>query len=371
MKSLRKSLTIIMICILTLTGCWDQKIFEQVGLILTVGIEKTDNNKILLSYTYPVIGGSIDDAVGLDSVATNIIRGGRELIRYRAPRNMEGGKVQQVLISDELAKLGIHDLLEIFQRDVTLPAISYIVIVEGSPKELIVEGSKLKDKPRISFYTYQLLENNVKLSNIPNTKVFDFDINFFAPGLDPVTPMIKFKKDYIEITGSALFSEDKMVGKLNQKQTIVLLGIMGQTKNTDFVYEDPSLKTENKVKYGLAITLRKPKRKISFDFDEEGKPIIDISLKYECVLDEYKWNKTDEAEEQKKLEEELSKHIESLCNETVKVLQEVNSDPIGFGNMVRAKYYDYWKSIEWKEMYPEAKIKVDVKVEIVKEGIIK
>jgi hypothetical protein len=39
--------------------------------------------------------------------------------------------------------------------------------------------------------------------------------------------------------------------------------------------------------------------------------------------------------------------------------------------MIRAKYYEYWQSIDWKEIYPKAKINVDLKVEIIREGLIK
>jgi spore germination protein len=372
MKKLFSILTLIILCSFILSGCWDQKIFEQVALVLSIGIEESkDKEQLLITYVYPIIGGKERDDVGLESGTSNILRGAREIIRYKTPKRVEGGKIQQILISDSLAKTGIHDILEIFQRDVTLPAIAYVVVVEGSPNEMLIKGEKLENRPRISFYAFQLLEDNVKASNIPNTKVFDFDINFFAPGLDPVTPMIKLEKESLAITGCALFSDDKMVGKLNEKQTVMLLGMMGQTKNTDFIFLDKQFSTDNPINYGISVTLRKPKHKIDINFDDEGIPIIDISMKYESQLDEYKWNETNDPVEQARIEKEMGKQLSIVCNEVVKIMQEVNSDPIGFGNMIRAKYYEYWQSIDWREVYPEAQIKVDVQTEIVKEGIIR
>ncbi|MGB7605085.1 MAG: Ger(x)C family spore germination protein [Lutisporaceae bacterium] len=371
MKSQFRILALIILCSLILTGCWDQKIYEQLGLILTLGIEESSDKQLLLTYVYPIIGGKVRSDVGIESAQSTIIRGVREKLAYNAPKRMEGGKIQQVLLSDSLAKTGIHDILEIFQRDATLPAVAYVVVVEGSPNELIVKGSKLEDRPRISLYLFQLIEENVKLSSIPNTKIFDFDINFFAPGLDPITPMIKLEKESVALTGCALFSDDKMVGKLDEKQTVLLLGIMGQTRNTDFVVSDPQLPSSNPIKYGIAVTLRKPKRKIDISFGEDGIPIIDISLKYECQIDEYKWNETNDPTKQNKLEKIVSKNMESYCNEVVKKIQAVNCDSVGFGNMIRAKHYEYWQRIDWREIYPQAKIKVAVQVEVVKEGIIK
>jgi spore germination protein len=76
-----------------------------------------------------------------------------------------------------------------------------------------------------------------------------------------------------------------------------------------------------------------------------------------------------------KVQEELEKifatDLTSISNKVIKKLQEANCDPIGIGDMIRAKYYDYWKSIDWKEIYKEADITANVEVEVGNVGIIK
>lgn len=371
MKKLFRLILIPIMCSFILTGCWDQIIFEKVGLVLTAGIEQAPNGELTINYAYPVVDSSKKDAVGLEITEATLVRGAREKARLSSPKYMEGGKIQQVLLSDSLAKNGIHDILEIFQRDVSLPAIAYIVVVEGSPSELLKEASQFKNTPRVSFYLFQLVDNNVQISNIPNTKVFDFDINFFAPGLDPVAPMIKLKENSVEITGSALFSDDKMVGRLSQTHTLFLIGLMDQAKKTDLIIPAEEFPSKNKAKYGMALTLQKPKRGVHIDFDEEGFPIIRVTMKYKCVLDEYRWNETTDPKEQEKLEKFITGYLNKHLNETIQIMQKANSDPIGFGDMIRAKYYEYWKSIDWKEIYPEAQIHVSSDVEIIREGLIK
>lgn len=371
MKKLLKVLALVLLCSLLLTGCWDQRVFEQVGFILSFGIEESKNEQLLLTAAYPLIGGAEKGAVDIMSTESNIIRGGRTSFRRMAPKQMEGGKVQTILISDELAKKGIHDLLEIFQRDVTLPAVAFVSIVEGSPNELLKKAVDLTKKPRVSFYIYQLLDNNVELSNIPNTKVFDFDINFFAPGLDPIVPMLKFENDNIKITGCALFSGDKMTGKLESKQTNILIGLMDQLTHTDFIFTSSDFSDKDGDKLGVAVTLFKPKRKIKIDFNEEGIPIVKISMHYRCNIDEFEWDDTMESKVQEELEKKFSEYLTNMHNDVIKNLQEANCDPIGIGDMIRAKYNDYWLSIDWNEIYQKADIKADVKVEIGNVGIIK
>ena len=370
MKNLRNLLALILFCSLLLGGCWDQKTFEQVGLTLSFGIELSESGNLLITSIYPVVGGQQTGEVDIISTETHIVRGGRTNMRLASPKLLEGGKVQQVLLSDSIAKEGIHDLLEVFQRDVTVPAISFVTIVEGSPAELLKKASEFKSKPRVSFYLYHLLENNVKLSNIPNTKIFDFDINYFSPGLDPIVPTIKLGNDIIQITGCALFSKDKMTGKLNVKETNLLMGLLDQLKYSDFVLDDPEFLKEHDVKYGLAITFFNNKRKINIDFSEEGTPIVEINVKYRCSLDEYKWDKTIDPKVQEDLEKKIGEQFTRISNNVIKKLQEANCDPIGIGDLIRAKYYDYWQSIDWKEVYQEAEIKANVEMEIGNVGII-
>lgn len=371
MRSVIRLLTIFLACSMVLTGCWDQRVFEQVGMTLSLGIEQLENNNLLITTVYPVIGGAETGVVDIISNQTVVVRGGRTEVRKMAPKQIEGGKIQQVLISDSLAKKGIHDLLEVFQRDPITPAVAFVVIVEGSPQELLKKASEFKTKPRVSFYMYQLLENNVRLSNIPNTKVFDFDINFFAPGLDPIVPLVKIENDLIKITGCALFQGDKMTGKLEGQDSNLLLGMMDQLKFTDFIFVGPEFTDNDGDKHGVAVTMFKSKRKINIDFDEEGTPVITIDMKYRCNLDEFEWDDTMDPSVQKDLEKNFGEYLTVMSNKVMKKLQEANCDPIGLGDMIRSKYYEYWKSIEWTEVYKEADIKVNVEIEIGNVGIIK
>lgn len=371
MKILLKVLSLIMVCCLFLTGCWDQKVFEEVGFTLSLGIEYGNPGKLLITTVYPVIEGKEKDSADIITTECDVVRESRSNSRLAAPKFIEGGKIQQILISDDLAKEGIHELLEVFQRDVTTPAIAFVTIVEGSPNELLQKAADFKTKPRVSTYLYQLLENNVNLSNIPNTKVFDFDINYFAQGLDPIVPLIRLEPNEIRVTGCALFDKDKMTGKLNVAQTSLLLGMMDLLKNTDFLFEHGGFETKTAIKHGIAVSLFKGKRKINIDFDEHNNPVVEIDVHYRCNLDEYEWDNTTEKSTQEDLEKKMSESLIRQSNEVIKKLQAANCDPIGIGDMIRAKYYDYYKSIDWKQMYPEIAININASIDIENVGIIK
>lgn len=361
---------LLMIISITLTGCWDQKIFEDIGFVLQIGVESSKDNKLLVSLVYPVINIENKNQANMDVNKVTDLREAREKSRMTSSQTLEAGKVQQILLSKEIAKKGVHNLFEITERDPTNPALAFVVVVDGSPKELIKKLMTFKDKPRPSFYINKLLEGNVKDSYIPETRVYNFDIAYFAQGLDPITPLIKLETDKVKVIGSALFSEDRMVGSIDTRQTSLLLAMMNKIKKTEYISSTTDFMEENeKVKRGIALLLRDSKRKIDIKI-KDNKPVINISLRFNGVLDEFKWDRTNIPEQQNKLENILCKEIENECIKIIKYMQNVGSDPIGFGDIIRAKYNSYWNSIDWKKAYKDAEINVDVKLNVVSHGVI-
>ena len=57
--------------------------------------------------------------------------------------------------------------------------------------------------------------------------------------------------------------------------------------------------------------------------------------------------------------------------ELIKQLQEAGTDPIGFGEWVRARQSDYWKAAEWREVYKKAQVKLNVGVNMDSYGTIR
>ena len=127
-------------------------------------------------------------------------------------KRVEGGKVQQILFAKEIAGQGIKSCWS-FQRILISP-LAQVVIVDGSPKELLEKARTFASKARTVFYINRLLAKNVNYLHVPETSIYDFSIYSLAPGLDPITPLLKLEPDGIRVLGSALFSAGRMVGQL-------------------------------------------------------------------------------------------------------------------------------------------------------------
>lgn len=367
-------LCLAILSLIIFTGCWDQRIYEEIGFILQVGIENSNDGGLLLSYTSPVADPKKPDQVEFISGNAKTIREFRNKARNVSSKALEAGKVQQIVISEALAEKGIINLLEIIERDSSNPAIAYIVISEESPKVLFDFIQKLGDKPRPSFYMNQLIEDNAKTGNCPDTSIFKFSTYAFAEGIDAITPLVKMENEEtngIHVLGSALFHNDKMVGKLNQKDTSLLLAMKGKLKHTYYTFTSLDCPENDKSgKSGANMLLYKPKTKIKVHI-EDNIPIVDISLKLSGVYEEHKWDHVDKKSVQRKYEKVMSKEIKNECIKLLKYTQEVGSDPIGIGDIIRAKYNTYWSNNSWKDLYSKAVFNVDADVNIVRYGVIK
>ncbi len=361
----------ILLCIAFLTGCWDQKIYERVGFFLNIGIESGTHNEYLITYTLPVIGGTHEHQVEIISVESSMFRFSREKSSLQSAQRLEGGKMQQVLFSEDIAKKGIHNLLEIFHRNPANPLLAYVVVVEGSPKELLNKAAKFEDKPWLAFYITRLLDGAERESYIPETRVYNYDIAFFAHGLDPIAPMIKLGPEAVEVTGTALFHGDRMVGKLDVVDTSILLAMMGRLKSSEYHYAVKHSKpVQTDPTTGFNMILRSRKRRLKMDIVND-LPALSLDLELMGSLDEYQWDNVDRQEKQKMLEDLISQDIQKRCVNILEYLKSISADPIGLGNMIRAQHNGYWKENDWLEVYPRMDISVKVSVTMVEFGDVR
>ena len=142
-----KSLSICILCLITLliSGCWDQKIFEEIGFIMILGLEQTENGELLYSVTLPIVTEDIGEEIAIISTTSNLLRESREQIRNKSGKKVEGGKTQHIILSKQLAEKGTDNLLEVFVRSPENPLLANIIVIDGSPLEMFEISKNCKD----------------------------------------------------------------------------------------------------------------------------------------------------------------------------------------------------------------------------------
>lgn len=362
---------ILCLACMILGGCWDQKIFEDIGFIVQMGLEMNEAGDLVYSITMPVVVTEAKDKTEILAVSDPLMRGCREKIRNVAGKRVEGGKTQVIHISKELAQRGIISLFDVYIRSPENPLLANITVVDGSPYEMFMLSKEFKDKPRPMFYVLDLLANARKNAYTPDTRIFDFYILTHSKTIDPVTPLLHYDDKSMEIAGSALFSGDKMVGEIDRTQTGLLHMLMGEKLNFHYGYFDEAFqKDQSGPKAGLSILVKNASKKVEIGLGSDP-PVLDIKLKISATIEENGGAlHLDDPAVEKRLEKGVASSLEKDCERLIGYLQEVGSDPLGFGEMVRVKSGSGFKAEDWKKVYPKVQFQVEAEVNIVYYGAI-
>jgi len=358
-----------------LCGCWDEVIVEKISFMTILGIERASQGNLKVTYGMPLIDPDVKGSrVELLDTETNLLRMSTEFLDKRASKELLAGKIQLLLYSKELAGEGrIVGINSVLERDKTNAMLAWIVVVDGSPRSLIHQAEEnFKDKPITSTYVNSLLERAVRLGNINETRAFNYDLISMAPGIDNTTPMIKIADNVIEVTGLALFSGEKMVGSINAQDSGLLMAMMKTLKHKKYIYNasiPASSKETYSEKLSSAINLSQNSKKINISI-KNNKPVVDIYLDLSGYADDYKWDHLNNQNEVIKVSNYVQEQLRQNCQKLIGYMQFKKSDPIGIGDMVRAKHNSYFKSVDWHTAYKGATITAHVKFNLIEYGDI-
>lgn len=175
------------------------------------------------------------------------------------------------------------------------------------------------------------------------------------------------EQERILVDGLAYFKDDKMVGTMSPFEIGVYLGMKG----------------ENRGGYGLAVSsddggmyiLESYKRDSDIDIKiEENVPSIKINVKIDSNIAERSNVKNITNNRVEEIEELASNIATKKYNQVIKKWQENESDVLGIGARVRAKFPKYWseevKTIDrWYEIYKQLNMEVKVRCEIIRTGM--
>lgn len=372
-KIFRVKAVIVIIVVLLFTGCTDQILYEDIGFILQVGLEQDDEGQFVYSITYPVTEeNAVEKSAFLSVTGESLMWVSREELRDRSSKILLAGKAQNVMYSKELARKGMKEFLEIFMRNPDNPLQANVVIVDGSPKEMMQLSMNYKDKPRSAFYVNDLMRDGRNKAIASQHKLYSIILFDFARTIDAFIPIFQYNSEGIEIKGSALLDGDRMVGEISKDQTILLNLLTGNNKKGRYTLNQPVPdENTNDIRTGAAVMFLKAKRNIQVQVKPGKKLRTDIELKLHMRVEEYAGpHNLEDNDKMKQFETLLANAIKADCLELLRIIQEAGSDPLGLEEKVRAKNNKEYKQMNWDEEYQKMQFNMDVKVKVESFGVM-
>lgn len=406
-------LLLLLIDILLLTGCLDQREVDDLAYPIAMGLDIGEANRLRLTLQLvsPLAIGSQEGGGGGGGEsggesATNVtvdapsIFSGLNMINNILSKQITTSHTKVIVISRRLAEAGIEKYLHAVERGREFRP-STFVVVSNDPADVYLKNVKpLLESSPAKFY--EMLLGKDFSSFYPTVRIHEFYFKSESNSVQPVailTGLGKYEKteelkdsgkdnkdkelkqegEYVagnipiiadqksEVMGAAVFKDKKMVGILNGAESVVYQMVTGDFKYSYMTIADPYDKNYIIV---LDVTQR---RKPAIDVEMvEGIANIHIKIDLEADftsiqsgLDYEKYPEIVEQEVKKLIEKKVLKMLE-------KTRDELNSDICGIGNIVKRKFltWDSWQKFDWHNQYKNAKFKVDVKFRIRRTGLM-
>ncbi|MFC5652675.1 Ger(x)C family spore germination protein [Paenibacillus solisilvae] len=367
----------------TLAGCWDLMELNKASLITGIAIEPGHKGK--LKATVEIMNASEAQAHQPGKgVAPSIVQAmeGNTLaeILFRLNEKLDRQLVishARIIVFDErLARLGISQYMDSIQRSRYVREDVLILICQaahasGVMKILFPRGSysSLKIQSQIESY-------RDAWGGVPASRLFDFNQGLLAEGRELIMGAVTIKgkadkgmdtksiqtvtpKSLVEISGTAVFRGDVLLGFLNTDESRMVMMASNQLKATTV-----SVPLEDKEKYA-AIRLLRTRAHMQVSMIK-GTPRIKLSINGEGII-----GGVDMAEHL--TEVSGYQHLEELTESYVKqqmtaVIQNVQHkfgvDIFGFGEQLYRWHFKQFKPVaaDWNELFAKAPVTVKVKI---------
>lgn len=393
---------LVLFLLLILTGCWDKKELEELSYVVAIGLdlpkgidlEEEQAVDVTFQFSNPKLNikgasqsGELESKDVITLTAPDLVTA-RNMANSFVTREISFSHNKVMIISEELArKEFFYRLLSTSAKDREVRRETNVIVTDGKASEFILKNNpEMMVRPH-RYYQF-LIDRATETGLVPESTlnrffaITDADADLFLAiygsskensnetgfqDEDQYTAGQVPKKggNPVQLIGSAVFKEGKMIGTLTGEETRITRLLDNTSKIRDMFssFQDPLDK-----RYKIGVRLKKinnTKVKVTL---RNGPPKIDVYYPVEIKilsvpsLIDY----ADNLENQKILKEALEKKMKENAEKLIeKTQKEYKAEPFYWSLYVRplfstVKEYEEW---DWNNKnYPFADI--DVKLDI-------
>lgn len=376
-----KKLLIIPI-ILLLSGCWNYYELNNIAITTGIAIDK-NNNQYEVTYlisnakknevsskegeagttTYSGIGDTIQEAIND--------------LQIKMPFEPYIGHLVVTIISEEVAKEGLENILDYLARNEESRNFFYLILSRNTKAKNILEIiSPLQTFPS------QTIASDIETSSAESSLIYkitynDFIYTLLEQGTNPVLNSLTIignkeegtdtkelsntvPKAIIKIDSLGIFKEDKLLGWATTEES---KGINLLSDNVKNMY----IKTKCKDNY-IMNYIENIKTKTKIDL-EKNTVFVKISgnskiLETNCKID------LENQEAINEIENNIKQELNQIIKQAQQLTKKYNTDVLGYGKIIHKNNPKKWNEIKdnWDNIYKNLEIKVEYDIKIKNKG---
>lgn len=367
-----------------LSGCYNYRELNELGITTAVSIDYKDNNFYVIAEVINPIkqqdasSSNNSPFVNYNSSSSSLQDAFRKVV-LESPRQLYAAQLEIIVLSEEVVNNHLEEVLEYFARD------------PESRTEIKIIVAKTEDSTKA--ITLQTLLTSLSSSNIIKSldlqskvlgMAYPVTLNellnmYIDPYLEVVLPSMTLYGNYeigdekenittsspkaiVKIDGSTITKDNKILGYLDLEESKILNLINGKLKGTII-----------KMNYYDGYIIFEPNRiKVSRELDIKNN-IIKINISGYSKTKEIQSNiNVKDPKEVEKLNKALNMELEKKITDTFNSIREkYGTDVFGFQELYYRTNYKYFKEncTNWYEdIYPKIKLEVKANVRLYEKG---
>lgn len=374
----------LIISMLFLSGCWGHREVEEMAWVMAVGIDQGSTPDSYL-ITYQVVlpksgegGGASSDSWTV-SVEGKSVRDTAERVYNMLYKQPFLGTMEEIIIGDKVAKQGINDVVDFFQRYYRMRRTMHIMVTKGEAKDVLNTEPRFNQSASLTLM--HIFDHNEKTSVYPPTRLERYltlihrdnsaqllpVVNIIEPDDQQIQYEEKEKSKELEVRGAGVLRRDRLVDYLSDEETKGAMWLDDEVNERIITAVDE----ESGITLGGTVVSTKTDFSVS---KEEGEECLHFNIKAHVVLNavEGEWA-MDQREWQEFLnegEKKLANVIEGECQKAIQKAKDIKVDFIRAGRFVERKNPKYWSTVkdDWENILPDFPITVKADVTITHNG---
>ncbi|MDP4105021.1 MAG: Ger(x)C family spore germination protein [Bacillota bacterium] len=391
MKKYIKVLLLLFLSVPLLTGCWNQEELPNLAFVMALGVDKAKNNQGY-TLTFEIVnpgnvaasqmgGGQGVPVAVYKSTGKSLFDATRKASK-KLSRKIYFAHTNAVVISEQVAKDGVLDLLDILDRDPIFRTTTQLFIAKDTSAENVVSTLTILDKIPVNKIVKSLNVTEAMLGENMKVTIDDFIKDIVSSGKEPFTNGVILPGNQklgdkmsniaidkpgviIEIDGLALFKGGKLIGWIDGNQARGVVWTLNKVNGTD-VFVDWQGK-----KKAIGVIIRRSNAKFSPSI-RNGKPFIQVAIKAEADIEQVNTSlKITDPAVIKKLEDMVGEEVKKEVRDSIKTVQSKKSDIFGFGDSIHRAYPKKWKNLKsnWNKEFSTLDFSVKSEVYLRRHGI--
>lgn len=264
------------------------------------------------------------------------------------------------VISESQAEYGIHNIVDILLNNPQVSDRSPAVVFKGKAENLL--RYKIKGYSNSAEYIEGMIRHSIYY-NFFSTQfsMMDLIVRIDAEGRNALLPYVELKEQGPQITGLAIFKEDKMVAKTNiQEARIINLLKFNGGKGIITIQDDE--------KHYISYYAQSKRKVRCYKTGGKYNFVINLELNGSIASNELYPKLNKDPKELKEFTKHLENSIKKMCTEYInKAKCEYKTDILDLGKVASGTYGKH-TGVDWNKVVCESNIQVNVKVKVQDQG---